>query len=144
MSQICYQWGNANVLWNNANWPWSACSSSSQADCVKWVTANVLWKDANWWWIQCGIQPPVTASVVPIQPTGVDATTLIQPWLIEPWNPYRAGERKKKKKIRLICKINNMVFDEEKESGDRNVTVDDIKMEIGTISNIDLDVKFYV
>ena len=60
--------------------------------CYLWSSANVLWKDANWLWSQC------FTSVETI-PSGVDATTLTPPWIEEPWNPYRAGEIEKQKRI---------------------------------------------
>lgn len=119
MSQVCYKWGNANVQWNQANWFWSQCSGS--------------------------VTPP-TSSVVVIQPPGVDAMTLVQPWLIEPWNPYRAAdkEQQKKKRIRLICKVDGQTFEMEKEIEKENneeVSVDDVRMVVRSITGVDVDIK---
>ena len=106
--------------------------------CPIWGFTDVLWKDANWTWSECQIIQDIVTAIV--QPDGVDATTLIQPWLIEPWNPYRAGE-KKKKLIRLICKVRGMEFDESKETNDFNVSVEDIKLIIDKAMNIGFGVK---
>jgi hypothetical protein len=104
--------------------------------CYRWGFANVLWKNANWTWSECQI----IEDLLTLQPDGVDATTLIQPWLIEPWNPYRTGE-KKKKLVRLICKIKGVEYDESKTTKDFNVTVDDIKLVIDKGREIGLDIK---
>ena len=113
MSQICYQWGNASVPWSNGNWLWS----------------------------QCFNQPtPITEVIVP---SGVDATTIIQPWQAEEqWNPYRAGEFDNKKRlIQLICKVQGEVFKEEKEAGDMKISVDDVIMKVKDTTDINLNVK---
>lgn len=94
----------------------------------------MLWKNADWTWNECQIVQDLINSL------GVDATTLIQPWLIEPWNPYRAGE-KKKKLVRLICKIKGVEYDESKTAKNFNVTVDDIKLVIAKGREIGLDMK---
>lgn len=104
--------------------------------CHRWVFTNVLWKDANWTWSECQI----IQDLLTLQPDGVDATTLIQPWLVEPWNPYRTGE-KKKKLVRLICKIKGVEYDESKQSKNFTVTVDDIKLVINKGREIGLDMK---
>jgi len=146
MSKVCYTWGNASVKRSEADWTWEDCQLV--ADCIKWDTAGVSWMNANWLWSHCSGSfippiPPVTSSIV-IQSPGVDADTIIQPWLIEPWNPYRASDReqeKKKRFIKLICKIKGKTFTEEKEIEKYEVSVDDVKMVIKTISGIDLDIR---
>jgi hypothetical protein len=98
-----------------ANWKWSECSSSIQPE------------------------PPIVVSIGN-QP-GVDATTLIQPWMIEePWNPYKNAE-KKKRLIKLICKVKGHSYNEEKEAKDIDVTIDDIRMVVKAVANIDLNFK---
>ena len=117
MALFCYRWGNANIPWNMANWLWSECQT------VQEILTGI------------GNRP------------GVDASTLIQPWLDEPWNPYRAGENppqgnsKRLKLIKLICKIKGQKFEEEKMMKDFKVTADDIKLVVKTVSGVDLDVK---
>lgn len=118
MAVICYRWGDANVLWSQANWYWSQCSGS--------------------------VVPPTPVTESIVQQPGIDAQTLIQPWLIEPWNPYRAADReqeKKRKLVRLICRIRGETFEEEKAVGNRKLSVDDVKMVITNIADINLDVK---
>jgi len=134
MAEICPIWGFTDVLWKDANWTWSECqiiqdivTAIVQPDGVDATTYGLI--------VLRGDQTPAI-----VQPDGVDATTLIQPWLIEPWNPYRAGE-KKKKLIRLICKVRGMEFDESKETNDFNVSVEDIKLIIDKAMNIGFGVK---
>jgi len=107
-------------------------------DCFKWGSTGVMWFKANWKWPECG--QLISAAISPL--TGVDASTLIQPWLEQPWNPYRAGEIDKKKKlIKLICKVNGEIYEEEKEAGDMKISVEDINMIIKEMDKIDLDFK---
>ena len=75
-----------------------------------WSLCNVNYNIADWTWGEVELVEELVNLV-----TGVDATTLIQPWLEEPWNPYRTGETKKKKLVRLICKVKGEEFDETKE-----------------------------
>ena len=111
--------------------------------CYRWVFTNVLWKNADWTWSECQIVQDILTG---IKYDGVDATTLIQPWLIEPWNPYKQHDsgslEKRKRLIKLICKVKGQTYKEEKETGTMNISVDDIKMIVKAVSNIDLDVKF--
>lgn len=113
--------------------------NSSTGSCPVWGTNDFQWVSAFWIWSTCF----GTGSVIPsvsLQNPGVDATTLIQPWIIEPWNPYRAGEIKKKKFIKLICKVDGKTYEEEKEVEDKNsnVLVEDVDVVIETTSNIDV------
>ena len=148
IKRYCYYWGVAPGLWKNANWTWIDCELVDEI-CAKWGTEGVWWKNENLIWSKCTGSvsppiPPITASVVIDRP-GVDATTLVQPWLITPWNPYTANDehdKKRKRLIKLICKIKGETYEEEKMAGTMNISVDDIKMVVKAISNIDLDVKF--
>jgi len=119
--------------------------------CQIWSTNNSEWVGANWWWPLCsgsGSLPPVPP--IPVitssftQYMGVDATTLVQPWLIEPWNPYvanDANDKKRKRFIKLVCKVDGKTYEEEKEAGDMRISIDDVKMVVEKIVNINLDVK---
>jgi hypothetical protein len=107
--------------------------------CSLWSTENVQWKNAKWTWAECEL----VEEIVNIRP-GVDAATLVPPWLEEPWNPYRAGEidkNKRKKLIKLICRVKGQEYSEEKKPGDFKLTVEDIKVVVKAVANIDLDVK---
>lgn len=142
MISVCYHWRYSDFKWNTGNWTWSECQLVN--DCIKWGEANQIWKLASWKWSDCSgsFVPPIPVPIIEVinQP-GVDATTLIQPWLIEPWNPYRAGEPKKKKLIRLICKTKNIEYDEKREVKDFDISIDDIKFIIKSVAGIDVSTK---
>ena len=117
-----------------------------QEICAKWGIKDILWKNANWKWSECsmGPIPPTPIIIQQSQSLGVDATTLIQPWLIEPWNPYTANneyDKKRKRLIKLICKIKGLTYEEEKKMGMMNISVNDIKIVVKEIANIDLNIK---
>lgn len=149
MGKVFNTWSNADMFWMNANLVSSPNSASNNTQtCYKWGNADVLWLNANWLWSQCSgsVIPPTPPTTSFVIPTGIDASTLIQPWLIQPWNPYRAadGEQDKKKRfIKLICRINGETFEEEKEIEKHEVSVDDIRMVVRSVSDIDLDIKNY-
>ncbi len=148
ISNTCFSWINANVQWKNGNWTWSECELVYYI-CSVWGAENSTWKNGNWWWSMCyesgsiSPTPPITSNVV-IQPPGVDANTLIQSWLEEPWQPYRAGEIEKKKRlVKLICKVKNETFEESKYLNENiKISTDDIKLVVKKVLNIDLDVKY--
>jgi hypothetical protein len=148
INEICARWGTEGAWWVDEKMKWSECSSSAPpAICAIWGTTNVWWKNVNWYWSQCSgsITPPTPPFTASLQPPGVDATTLVQPWLITPWNPYTTNDehdKKRKRLIKLICKVKGETYEEEKMVGTMNISVDDIKMVVKAISNIDLDVKF--
>src|SRR5208282_6431251 len=102
---------------------------------------NVLWKNANWTWGE----EQLVAEII-MNAGGVDAQALIQPWIIEPWNPYRAAdkeqaEKKRKRLIKLICRVKGQEYDEERTYRNFNITVGDIKAVVKAVSNIDLKIK---
>lgn len=145
MTRICNVWGGENVLWKNGNWTWAECELVQDL-CAIWGSTNFLFGNANWKWSECSgsINPPIPPiPVVNIgNRPGVDATTLIQPWLEEPWNPYKTNTLEKQKRlIKLICKVKGQEYDEEKEVKDFKITIGDIRVVVKTVSNIDLDLK---
>ena len=106
--------------------------------CYVWGSTGITWADADWIWSQC----LYIALPVSVGGAGVDATVLLQPWITEPWNPYRAGEIEKRKRlIKLICKIKGETYEEEKTVGDMKISIDDVKMIIKKVFNIDVDVE---
>lgn len=144
VQDICAVWGTSGEFWGNATWNWSDCSS--QDICKVWDTTQEAWINANWNWSDCSgsVTPIPPVPVETIQPVGVDATVLIQPWLVEPWNPYRANDeidKKRKRLIKLICRIKGETYKQEKEAGTRDIDVEDVKMVVKKVMNIDLDVK---
>ena len=138
---VCETWSSTGYLWENADWIWSQCPQGN--DCAVWGSTGTLWKNANWLWSQCtGSVPPTPSAEVPIP--GIDANVLIQPWIIEPWNPYRAAdkewEEKRKKRIQLTLKVKGQEYNVEKYRNDSRVSVGDIKMMVNPVA-IDLQVK---
>ncbi len=113
--------------------------------CYRWGDVGITWADADWLWSEClQIVPPTPIASGSLQPFGVDATTLIQPWITEPWNPYTTNDErdtKRKRLIKLICKVKGEIYEEEKEVGDMKIEIDDVKMVVKKVLNIDLDVK---
>ena len=113
------------------------------ATCFKWGSTPIMWVQANWWWSLCSGGPtpptPVSASVV----GGVDATALVQPWITEPWNPYTAADehdKKRKKLIKLMCKLKGVEYNEEKQFKDLKLTVEDVQF-ITKASEVEIDLK---
>ncbi len=146
-SSICLFWVQTQRSWGTADWLWSECELASEI-CNVWGTDKHLWKNENSWWSLCfgsgSIPPQPITSSVSLQQPGIDATTIVQPWLIEPWNPYTANDehdKKRKRLIKLICKVKGETYTEEKPIGTMKVSVDDIKMVVKKVLNIDLDVK---
>jgi len=142
IQEICAVWGNTDVLWKNANWIWAGCNPIPETGCAKWGTTAVLWQNANWKWPECSgsISPIIPVVTIGNQP-GVDATTLIQPWLIEPWNPYRTGSLdrdRKRRLVKLVCKVKGQRYEEEKEMKNFDVSIDDIRTIVQAVSGINL------
>ena len=144
MIRICSLWSSENVQWKNGSWTWGECQLVAEI-CKKWGTSDFPWRIANFKWSECSgsIQPipPIPVVTVGNLP-GVDATTLIQPWLEEPWNPYRTGSYDKHKRlIKLVCKVKNEEYKEEKEMKDFKVTVGDIRMVVKAVSGVELNIN---
>ena len=143
--KICLPWSHEAVQYKNADWTWGDCELVTEI-CETWGTTKFPWFMANWRWSECsGSIPPVPVVNVSNQP-GVDAMTLVQPWIEEPWNPYRAADReqaekKRKRLIKLICKIKNESYSEEKIRGDYKVTVGDIRMVVKAMSGVELKIN---
>lgn len=141
MSAFCYIWGFAGVNWKDANWNWSECPT-----CITWAEADVEWNRADVLWSECtgsvAPPPPSSSVIIPVfnfsASLGIDAETLIQPWIIEPWNPYREN---KNKIISLVCNISGKILSENKESKKPTVTVKKIVTVINNNENVILEFK---
>ncbi len=99
--KVCLPWSREGVQFKNGNWTWADCELITEV-CETWGSANFLWKFANWKWSECSGSQPVPIVNIGNQP-GVDANTLIPPWIEEPWNPYRAADREQAEKKRQQC-----------------------------------------
>ena len=141
MIRICSLWSSAATKWEKANWTWSECELIEEI-CSVWGTTGIDWSNLNWWWSSCsGSLPPIPPTpAIDIGYRGVDATTLIQPWMEEPWNPYR-DEKKKRRLIKLICKVKGQKYEEEKEIKEFNVSIDDIQLVIKSATGVDIKTK---
>ena len=144
MISICSLWSSENIQWSKANWTFSECEMVQEI-CQVWSTTQFPWNMADWKWSECSssVVPPIPVVTIGNQP-GVDATTLIQPWLEEPWNPYTANDehdRKRKRLIKLICKVHGKEYIEEREAKDFPVTIRDIRTVVKAVANIDLDFR---
>lgn len=130
MPHICFLWNSGNIAWKDANWKWSECFTRPPT-CFIWNSTDVNWNDADWLWSKCFGEPPIP----PIPPVtaslgnlGVDATTLIQPWLEEPWNPYKNSEQDKERFLELMCRINGVKYEKNKKKKKINVSVNNVKI----------------
>lgn len=106
--------------------------------CRVWGTTDIKWSNANWLWSECQLVEEIIVS------GGVDASTLIQPWMLEDkWNPYKTPKESEKRNrlIKLICKVKKVEYIEEKEMKDFKITVGDVKLVVKAVSGIDLDLK---
>jgi len=106
-----------------------------------WSTDCTTWSAACWPWAECSITPvPVVAVDLRL---GVDAETLIQPWMREeePWDAYRQVKDKKKRLIELICKVKGINYDSKKEIKKFTLSVDETKMIVQQYKDIQLEVR---
>jgi hypothetical protein len=100
--------------------------------CNIWSTTAIQWSKYNLTWSECQFIQDII-----VNPGGVDAEMLIQPW-----NPYQTGSLDKRKKlIKLICKINGREYPQEREVKNFKITIGDIKTMIKTVTDVDLDFK---
>jgi hypothetical protein len=101
--------------------------------CPIWGKTDVKWSNANWTWSECRIVGEILEAIH----TGVDASKLIEPHL-----PWIQDKEKKKVLVKLICKIKNEKYEEEKEKIENiKITVKDIKLAVKTVSGIEIDIK---
>jgi len=150
MSEVCQRWGSSKFPWPMANWKWSQCPTivppaPGTRVCHSWGTANILWKNANWLWSECQL----VIEIVQFLGGGVDATTLIPPWQKQPQYPmeeevppWEKSKEKKKRLIKLICKVKGETFDESKfVRDDIKIKAKDIKLLVKSMLNIEIDVR---
>jgi len=106
--------------------------------CYKWGNCDVLWKDANWTWAECRLVEEIIGG----NPPGVPGELAIPPWLREeePYNPY--DKEKRKRFIRLICKVKGEPeYDEKKEvRTDINISLEDIALVLKKVKGIDVEI----
>ena len=104
--------------------------------CYRWSAANVKWSAANWTWRDCQI---VSEIISLPSTTGVDASQLMPKWLQEEETLNPLDVEKRKRFIRLLCKVQGTNYDESKEvRGDVKVTIDDVKLVVRAVAGVEL------
>ncbi len=107
--------------------------------CYKWGSTSVPWNMANWKWSECQL----VAEVIGGLPGGIPGEEALPSWLKEeePYDPY--GKEKRKRFIRLLCKVKGYPeYDEQKEvRKDIKITVDDVILVIKKVSGINVRAK---
>lgn len=99
--------------------------------CRKWGTTDVIWSSANWLWSECQLVNDLVQQLN----GGIDSSKIYDDDL------WKTDTEKRKRLIRLICKIKNETFDESKEIKNIKIKIDDIKLVVKTLLDIELKVK---
>jgi hypothetical protein len=106
---------------------------------LSWSNSNIYWSNYDIPWsgsFGTGNDPSY------VQPNGVDATTLVQPWLIEPWNPYTANdEHDKKRKDIIQMVVEGITYEQPRKTKKVNISTKNVKINVRKKEDIDLDVK---
>jgi hypothetical protein len=108
--------------------------------CYTWGKADVLWKEANWKWGECLLVEEVVSGFIG-NPPGVPGEWAQPSWLQDEkiHDPYE--KEKRKKFIRLICKVKKEKYDEEKlVREDIKISLDDVKMVVKAVKGIDIQI----
>lgn len=101
--------------------------------CYRWGFTGIKWKDANWTWSECQLVQDIVNVLGGAAAPG-------QRYEVE--DLWQRNKEKKKRLIRLICKVKGETFDETKEHReDIKITADEIKMVIKAVLDIDVDVN---
>jgi hypothetical protein len=100
--------------------------------CRLWGSTDVRWSNANWLWSECQLAEELTQIYNP----GIDASKIYEDNL---WNNE---PEKRKRLIRLICKVKGEEFDETKEMNTTTkIKVEDIRLVVKSVLDIELKVK---
>ena len=107
--------------------------------CYKWGDCDVKWRAANWRWSECALVDEIVAGLPKV---GVPGEMAVPPWLQEE-KPYDAYEEAKRKRfIRLLCRIKGEpdVEIEKKVRSDIKITIHDVKLVVKAVRNIDIQI----
>ncbi len=105
--------------------------------CYTWVGCDVLWKNANWTWSECKLIDEIIGGNLP----GVPGEWAQPPWL-EDIPATQLDKEKRKRFIRLLCKVKRSPeFSEEKEvKTNIKITLEDIKIVVKAVKGIDVQI----
>jgi hypothetical protein len=106
--------------------------------CYKWGDCNIQWNLADWTWSECQFVEELISEIRP----GIPGEEALPNWLKEdvPYNPY--DQEKRKKFIKLLCKINKTDYEEEKMSNKNiKISVNDVSLVIKKVSGIDIKIN---
>ena len=100
--------------------------------CYRWGNCNIPWDLANWKWSECQIVEDI------IKGFAGNARPNIPAWLREDTQ----DEEKKKRFIRLLCKVKGEpLYDEKKEvRTDIKITAKDVETVVKAVSGIDVTI----
>jgi hypothetical protein len=104
--------------------------------CPIWSKTNIKWSSANWEWQECIL----VEEIIQEFQGGVDASKLYEETYEPSW--MKDDKEKKKRLIRLICKVKDEKYDETKEiNTDIKIKIEDVKLVVKTVAGIDLNIK---
>jgi hypothetical protein len=112
--QTAVKWGKVFTTWAGKVMPW--------------IRTDVRWKCSNWTWGD----KAVAEEIVDVSGGGDEHA-------IAGWE--KQYPKKKKKIIKILCKIKNKKFDESKDYKEIKLTVKDVKLVAKEVLGIDLKVK---
>lgn len=100
--------------------------------CYRWGNCDIPWNLANWTWSECQLVSEILGGFAG------NARPNIPDWLRD----EKRDEEKRKRFIRLLCKVKGEpLFDEKKEvKTDIKVTANDIEVVIKAVAGIDVTV----
>lgn len=105
--------------------------------CYKWGECDVLWKNANWLWSECALVDEI--GLPPLG--GIPGELALPSWLQDDKAHSPQEIEKRKRFIRLICKVKGEPdFDKRKEKKDIKISIDDIKLVVKAVKNIDIKI----
>lgn len=113
--------------------------------CYTWgldpIAVPNQWITADWTWSECAIVDEIV-STVPFG-VGVDATQLIPYWLRDDDTKKSLVDVEKRKRfIKLLCKVKGIEYIESKEVKDNiKVSVDDVAIVVKAVKGVNLIVK---
>jgi len=100
--------------------------------CYRWGDCNVPWNLTSWTWSECSLVQDIISGFSPGAPPA------FPDWLKE----GTRDEEKRKRFIRLLCKVKKEpVYDESKEvKTNIRVTAKDVEMVVKTVAGIDVSI----